>query len=33
MRPCRMWNGESQSADRLGAWTGADWCGGQSPGY
>ncbi|KAI3662893.1 hypothetical protein L6452_46726 [Arctium lappa] len=25
MRPGRMWNGESRSANRLGAWTGADW--------
>ncbi|KAD0280370.1 hypothetical protein E3N88_44514 [Mikania micrantha] len=24
MRPGRMWNGESRSADQLGAWTGAD---------
>ncbi|XP_063936797.1 LOW QUALITY PROTEIN: uncharacterized protein LOC135147608 [Daucus carota subsp. sativus] len=32
MRPGRMWNGSSRSADRLGVWTCADWCGGQSPG-
>ncbi|XP_075514136.1 uncharacterized protein LOC142549191 [Primulina tabacum] len=32
MRPGRMWNGESRSADRLGAWTSTDRVGGLSPG-